>query len=120
MPEVREQGNKYMDSIEGRTMISNETWGGMIAMGLRYHVHCERCDRFAEVAMTKLPPDGKALNRTFRCSQCGAEGRSVVSSRSADRAAYPARPLPIGHLSGKDAMHPVSLETLEAYSEREK
>lgn len=75
-------------------MINNSTWAGMIAMGLRYHVHCEHCDRVAEIDMTKLPPNGPALNRTFRCSQCGGPGRSMVSARSADRAAARPRPLP--------------------------
>lgn len=74
--------------------MDNSTWGGMIAMGLRYHVHCEACDRFVELDMTKLPPDGPAINRTFRCSQCGQPGRSIVSARSADRAVPRARPLP--------------------------
>lgn len=83
-----------MDRGTGVPMTNNSTWGGMIAMGLRYHVHCERCERYAEIDMTKLPPDGPSINRTFRCNQCGGPGRSVVSARSADRAAAPARPLP--------------------------
>lgn len=83
-----------MDSGKGAQVINNSTWAGMIAMGLRYHVHCESCDHFAEIDMTRLPPDGPALNRTFRCSRCGAAGRSIVSARSADRAVPRHRPLP--------------------------
>lgn len=45
----------------------------MIAMGLRYHVHCERCDRFTEIDMTKLPPDGPAIN--------GLSGATDVEAR---------------------------------------
>lgn len=74
--------------------MDNSTWGGMIAMNLRYHVHCEACDRFVEIDMTRLPPEGGAIGRTFRCSQCGRPGRSVVSSASADKTVPRPRPLP--------------------------
>ena len=75
--------------------MDNSTWAGMIAMGLRYRVHCEPCDRFVEIDMTRLAPDENAIGRTFRCSQCGGEGRSVISARSADRAVPRYRPLPL-------------------------
>ena len=66
-------------------MASNETWAGMIAMKLRYTVHCEPCDRFVDIDMTKLPPDENALGRTFRCSQCGRPGTTIVSPLGALR-----------------------------------
>lgn len=74
--------------------MDNRTWAGMIAMNLRYHVHCERCERFVELDMTKLPPDGNAIGRTFRCSTCGGPGQSIVSSSSAYKAVPVHRPLP--------------------------
>jgi hypothetical protein len=66
-------------------MTSNETWAGMIAMNLRYTVHCEPCERFVDIDLAKMPPDGKAIGRTFRCSQCGKPGRSIVSPLGALR-----------------------------------
>lgn len=64
---------------------SNSTWGGMVAMNLLYHVHCDPCGRVVEVDMTKLPPDGNAIGATFRCSECGRPGSSIISHKSAMR-----------------------------------
>lgn len=75
-------------------MTSNETWGGMIAMNLRYFIFCGPCQRDVELDMTKLPPEGPALNRRFRCSQCGRYGQSIVSPASAMRCVPVYRPLP--------------------------
>ncbi|CDZ43208.1 Hypothetical protein NGAL_HAMBI1146_59810 [Neorhizobium galegae bv. officinalis] len=66
--------------------LSNSTWAGMIAMNLRYRVHCEPCDRIVEIDLQNMPPDGNAIGVTFRCSQCGRPGRSIVAPRSAERA----------------------------------
>ncbi len=74
--------------------MDNGTWAGMIAMRLRYHVHCDPCERVVEIDMTKLPPDGEAIGRTFRCSQCGRPGHSVVSAKSAERCTPRGRPNP--------------------------
>lgn len=69
-------------------MVSNETWAGVVALNLRYTVHCEPCERMVDIDAEKMPPDGPALNVTFRCSQCGRPGRTTVSHKSAEHA-YP-------------------------------
>lgn len=69
-------------------MVSNETWGGAIAMQLRYTVHCNPCKRIVEVDLAKMPPDDSAIGVKFRCTQCGRLGTVTVSHRSADRT-YP-------------------------------
>jgi hypothetical protein len=61
---------------------SNATWAGMISMGLQYFVYCEPCEKHVEIDMTKLPPDGNAIGRTFRCRICGRPGTSSVNARS--------------------------------------
>ena len=73
-------------------MVSNSTWSGMLALNLHYSVHCEPCDRIVDIDMTKLPPNGKAIGATFRCSQCGRPGRSIVSHKSANHQYPGAKP----------------------------
>ncbi len=73
-------------------MVDNSTWAGMLAMNLHYAIHCEPCDRIVDLDMTKLPPDGKAIGVTFRCSQCGKPGRSIVSHKSANHQYPGAKP----------------------------
>lgn len=67
-------------------MKSNETWAGMIALDLIYTVHCDPCERVVEIDLAKMPPEGNAIGLTFRCSQCGKPGQSIVSHRGALRA----------------------------------
>lgn len=61
--------------------LSNATWAGMIALGLKVTLHCAECRRWVDLDMTRLPPEGKAIGRTFRCSQCGGVASSIVSLR---------------------------------------
>lgn len=75
-------------------MTSNATWAGMIAMDLQYFVYCDPCKRHVEIDMTKLPPDGKAIGVTFKCSQCGRPGTSSVNARSVSRSVPGRRPPP--------------------------
>jgi uncharacterized Zn finger protein len=60
----------------------------MIAMNLQYFVYCDLCGRNEEIDLTKLPPLGKAIGVSFRCSQCGRQGTTTVNHRSAGRV-YP-------------------------------
>lgn len=53
----------------------------MIALGLKVTLHCANCNRWVDLDMTKLPPEGKTIGRTFRCSQCGGVASSIVSLR---------------------------------------
>lgn len=69
-------------------MPDNSTWAGMIALDNQYHVYCARCERVVEIDMTKMPPDGKAIGASFRCSQCGRRGSTIISKRLANFA-YP-------------------------------
>jgi ribosomal protein S14 len=76
-------------------MTDNSTWAGMIAMGLRYFIFCEPCDRSVELDMTQLPPDGNALNRSWPCKVCGRLGQVVISARGAERCVPSGRPDPL-------------------------
>ena len=60
----------------------------MIALNLRYTIYCEPCERAVDLDMTRFPPDGIAIGRTFKCSQCGRKGSSIITHRSADHS-YP-------------------------------
>lgn len=70
---------------EEKKYTSTATWGGMVAFDQRLTVYCTPCGRSVEIDMTKLPPDGNAIGRTFRCSQCGEKGRCIVSPKSNDQ-----------------------------------
>lgn len=73
-------------------MPDNSTWAGVIALNLSYHAYCDHCDRHAEIDMTKMPPEGNAIGRSFRCTTCNRLGSVVVSHRSTNRSYSNAKP----------------------------
>ena len=64
---------------------SNDTWGGMIDLGMRVDLYCDPCGMHEELDLAAFDPDEKAIPMKFRCG-CGRKAATIVSPRSVSRA----------------------------------
>lgn len=63
---------------------TNETWGGMIALGNRVDLYCDPCGMHEVLDLTQFDPDEKAIPMSFKCA-CGRKASVIVSPRSVER-----------------------------------
>jgi len=56
-----------------------DTFGILLEFDYTITAYCHPCNRRVEIDLSKLPPNGKSVNRRWRCIECGQLGRVIMS-----------------------------------------